>query len=249
VSYRQLNPDEIVTTLEMLQQRIAERFPESHLAQFCKELVQVAHKAVQRSRWIRKPLLPLRLGLTLLVAGLVGVLIFTIDGISLSRAIPDVGELLQSLEAALSSIVLLGAAMFFLLTLEIRVKRRRALKAIYELRAMVHIVDMHQLTKDPMDPRLVGTKTVSSPDRRMTAFELSRYLDYCSELLAMIGKIGALYVHEFTDSVVISAVDGLQHQTDGITQKIWHKMRIVDRIIASEEVAKASRDAAAPGGA
>ena len=45
--------------------------------------------------------------------------------------------------------MLVGAGVFFLMTLETRVKRRRALEAIRELRAIAHIVDMHQLTKDP----------------------------------------------------------------------------------------------------
>ena len=45
--------------------------------------------------------------------------------------------------------VLIGAAIFFLVTLETRVKRRRALAALHELRAIAHIIDMHQLTKDP----------------------------------------------------------------------------------------------------
>ena len=42
-----------------------------------------------------------------------------------------------------------GIAAFFFLTLETRLKRQRALKAIRELRSLAHIIDMHQLTKDP----------------------------------------------------------------------------------------------------
>ena len=33
-----------------------------------------------------------------------------------------------------------------------------------------------------------GPDTPSSPLRRMTPFELTRYLDYCSEMLAIISK-------------------------------------------------------------
>ena len=46
-------------------------------------------------------------------------------------------------------IVLMGAALFFLVTIEDRLKRRRALTALHELRSIVHVIDMHQLTKDP----------------------------------------------------------------------------------------------------
>ena len=34
--------------------------------------------------------------------------------------------------------------------------------------------------------------TESSPRSSLTSFELFRYLDYCSELLAHVGKLGAL---------------------------------------------------------
>jgi hypothetical protein len=57
---------------------------------------------------------------------------------------------------------------------------------------------MHQLTKDP--ERLLATHqdTASSPQRTMTRAELWRYLDYCSELLSLTGKIGALFVQRWT---------------------------------------------------
>jgi len=42
------------------------------------------------------------------------------------------------LEAGINDIVLIGAGIFFLGTLEVRVKRSRALKALNELRAIAH---------------------------------------------------------------------------------------------------------------
>jgi len=56
---------------------------------------------------------------------------------------------------------------------------------------------MHQLTKDPDRAAGRGQSTDSSPARVMSTFELGRYLDYCSELLSLISKIGALYVQDF----------------------------------------------------
>ena len=44
---------------------------------------------------------------------------------------------------------LIGAAVLFLVTLEVRLRRQRALAAIHELRSLAHVVDMHQLTKHP----------------------------------------------------------------------------------------------------
>ena len=62
----------------------------------------------------------------------------------------------------------------FLVTLEVRLKRRRALAAIHELRAMAHIIDMHQLTKDP---DRIGTDEGPrmASGRLMSADEVSRY--------------------------------------------------------------------------
>ena len=57
---------------------------------------------------------------------------------------------------------------------------------------MAHIVDMHQLTKDPERLLQGGPATPSSPQRTMTPFELGRYLDYSSEMLSMISKTAAI---------------------------------------------------------
>ena len=107
------------------------------------------------------------------------------------------------LEAGLNDIVLIGAAIFFFLTLETRYKRQRALKAIHELRTVAHIIDMHQLTKDPhrITRKQVYSSTGLSPKLRMTPFQLRRYLEYCSEMLSLTGKIAAVYVQEFDDGV------------------------------------------------
>ena len=87
---------------------------------------------------------------------------------------------------------------------------------------------MHQLTKDP-ERLSSGMNTPSSPQRRMTPFELARYLDYCSEMLAVTSKIAALYVQDFNDPVTLAAVDEVQDLTGGLSQKIWQKIMIFDR--------------------
>jgi len=40
----------------------------------------------------------------------------------------------------------------------------------------------------------------------MTPFELGRYLDYCSEMLSLTGKVAALYAQDLDDPVVVEAV-------------------------------------------
>lgn len=125
-----------------------------------------------------------------------------------------------------------GLPCFFFLNLETRLKRQRALKAIHELRSIAHIIDMHQLTKDP--ERIVAgapldTATVKRPQNPA---ELIRYLDYCSDLLALISKIAALYVQNFDDPVTLAAVNEVETLTNGLSRKIYQKIIILDRIIA-----------------
>jgi hypothetical protein len=64
----------------------------------------------------------------------------------------------------------------------------------------------------------------------MTRFELTRYLDYCSEMLALIGKLAALYGERMRDSVVIDAVNDIENLTTGLGRKIWQKITIIEAL-------------------
>lgn len=135
-------------------------------------------------------------------------------------------EMLQSLEASVNLLILFGGAVWFTLTLEERFKRRRVLDALHRLRALAHVIDMHQLTKDPtfiFDVR----ETAASPQRLMNRFELNRYLDYCSEMLAVIGKLAALYGERVRDGVVIEAVNDIENLTTSLGRKIWQKITVL----------------------
>lgn len=62
------------------------------------------------------------------------------------------------------------------------------------------------------------------PRRRL----LGRYFDYCSEMLAVVSKIGALYVQNFADPVAVTAVDEIETLTAGLSRKIWQKIMILE---------------------
>ena len=112
---------------------------------------------------------------------------------TLGLDVDGLGSMLQAIESAAQDVIFLGVAIFFLLTIEGRLKRRVALRDLRQLRAVVHIVDMHQLTKDPEHLLAPAMRTPSSPERQFTRFELSRYLDYCTELLSLSSKLAALH--------------------------------------------------------
>ncbi len=242
--YRNLNSAELVQTARSLQQRISERFPASGLSKVVGELVQVAEEAADVSEWLAKPHRPLRVlgwaGIGLIVVLLFAALVTAGNFLQAGPAFSSVADLLQGLDAAINEVVVTGVAIFFLFTLEVRLKRAKALRALHVLRSMAHIIDMHQLTKDP--ERSLNhdrkTDTASSPKRTLTPFELTRYLDYCAEALSVISKLAALYVQRFDDPVTLSAVNDIEQLTSGLSRKIWQKIMIVDRCIAPPALAE-----------
>jgi len=237
--YRRLDPSKIVETVEALQGRVESRFPGSGLSKIVAELKKVAAETVSRTDWIQKPQIALRCGVAALSAGtaaLMAVLLMHIRQFQFD----DFTNSIQALDASISSVVFIGAAILFLVSWENRIKRDRALSAIHELRAMAHIVDMHQLTKDPETYSGRGRQDASPPRRPMTSFELNRYLDYCSESLALLSKIAALYVQEFQDPIVLDAVDDVEDLTSGLSRKIWQKITILENF---DRAAAARQDA------
>ena len=237
--YRNLNADLIVETCRANNQRITERFAGSGLSKVSAELLAVSEHAAELSAWLAKPHVPLRALAGLGIAAVMVIVVGVATSVKFSFTISSVAEFLQGSEAAINEVVFIGIAAFFFLTLETRLKRRRALKAIHELRSIAHIIDMHQLTKDP--ERIAGPPVAEPPSakRPQSPTELIRYLDYCSDLLALISKIAALYVQNFDDPVTLSAVNEVENLTNGLSRKIWQKIMIFDRILAPGTAAPA----------
>jgi hypothetical protein len=225
--YRFLDAAKTVATIEKLQKRIEERFPESGLSEVCKEVCKVALENKNRADWIAKPKIWIRLGVAAAILLSLFGLAYTISVADISFRTFDVSEFVQISEAALNEFVLIGAAVFFLVTIETRLKRARAMDALHELRDIAHVIDMHQLTKDPSILLGKAIVTPSSPEREMNAYRLSRYLDYCSEMLSLTGKITALYASNFRDPVVLSAVNELEVLTTSLSRKIWQKIMLL----------------------
>jgi hypothetical protein len=246
-AYRQLQPDKIVTTIELLSRRIHERFPESGLYRVGLELHRISQEAVVRAQKIRRPNLWLRAAIVLLVAVLVGFVSQVVRNVRVEKDAWELEQLVQSFEAAISSSVFLGAAIFFLFSLELRMKRKRAFDAVRELRSLAHIIDMHQLTKDPERVTGRGPLTASSPKRTMTPFELGRYLDYCSEMLSLVSKTGALYVQEFPDPPTVEAFDRMTNLTTDLSRNIWQKIMILESTVEPGMEGSDKKTAAARG--
>jgi hypothetical protein len=229
--YRSLDAALIVQTCRFTRERIAGRFAGSGLSQVAAELGAVSEAAAAQASWLARPHLPLR---ALAVTGIAAIFLI-IAGVALHVKVQptfgSIAEFLQGLDAAINEVVFIGVAAFFFLTMETRLKRRRALGAIHELRSIAHIIDLHQLTKDP--DCLAETPAAGEGHARLpqNPGELVRYLDHCSDLLALISKIAALYVQNFNDPVTLAAVNEIENLTNGLSRKIWQKIMIIDRVL------------------
>ncbi len=238
-----LDPKKIVDTVGRLEERIGERFPDSGLRGVCWQLHEISKHMIERAEWIGRPVMKLRVvtwGICVLIL-LVTILPFyyllgSDETLNLGAPEGGVAGFIQLMESAINDVVLIGAAIFFFLTIETRYKRERALKAMHELRTIAHIIDMHQLTKDPhrILRKRIYQSTDLSPKLELTPFLLRRYLDYCSEMLALTGKIAAVYVQEFDDPVAMASASELETLTAGLSSKIWQKISILDTTSESD---------------
>jgi hypothetical protein len=137
-AYRQLRAEEIVSTLERLNARIGERFPGSGLSRVAGQVLAVARENAAQVQALKRSNPWFRGAIWVLLALAAALAVWTAFELASGRRnwIPESGaELIQEVEAALGLVVYLGAALLFLLTLDSRWRRRRALRAIHELRA------------------------------------------------------------------------------------------------------------------
>ena len=222
--YRELSFPKIHLTLQSLKQRITERFPESSLRKVADELEVLSAETEAKAKHIAEPHMNLRIIIGFTIASAIILIGLSINMLDFKPQKFAIQEALPLLEAVLNEIIIFGAAIFFLISLETRIKRAKALKALHEFRALAHVIDMHQLTKDNEDQK---NNTASSPLRAMSKHELSRYLDYCSEMLSLIGKLAALYAQNLPDSEVLSAVNDVEDLCNSLSRKIWQKIMII----------------------
>lgn len=86
---------------------------------------------------------------------------------------------------------------------------------------------MHQLTKDPERLRDDFHSTAQTVQLGLTAIELANYLDYCSELLSMVGKTAALFGEDTEDRITLSTITGIEDLTNQLSGKIWTKIGLL----------------------
>jgi len=146
---RQLDATEIIRAITKLRQRIKERFPDRNLENVCASLLAIAKDSKEKIEWINTPNILLRMVVGLIVLAAILAFIASLRVVDISMSEMHLLDVVTLLEAGMNDLVLIGAALFFLFTIESRIKRNRSIKALNEIRSIAHVIDMHQLTKDP----------------------------------------------------------------------------------------------------
>ena len=218
--YRSLDGAQIIETITRLQRRIDERFPDSGLTGVCGDLLSAATESTTRVARLRRPNLILRTISWALIVVLVYIGMEALLHLRLGTGWDDIANFLQTSQA-IQNVVFIGLAVLFLANVETRIRRHRTLAALHELSSIAHLVDMHQLAKDPDQYLTERVTTTSSPRQTLTPFELSRYLGYCTEMLSLTSKVATLYLEDFPDAVVLEGVNDLESLTTGLSHKIW----------------------------
>lgn len=227
--YRHLDEEHIKKTTRDVAARVAQDFPGSGLSSVARELSTIASETGRHIRELRKPRWRLRIGIwSVIVLVLLLALALPVT-LNLHNDVSGVLGFMQGVESSINNLVFVSIAIYFLLNVELRAKREATLKSLHELRSIAHVVDMHQLSKDPFYAISGITRTAEDGgQRRLSTGELANYLDLCSELLSMVSKLAALYAHNLNDSTVLGAVGEVEQVCDGLAAKIWQKIMILD---------------------
>jgi hypothetical protein len=236
-SYERLDGSEVRAVISYLGERIDTYLPRHPgLRAATDQLGTIADSLLDRRRrapaqraalvWTSRALI-----IVVLAVSLLAVVIAVRDAVEMVGSVAAF-QWLPVVESLINDLVFAGIAIWFLLSLADRVVRNDLIRRLHRLRSLAHIIDMHQMSKDPAallpDTALgdIAADDVVSP-RTMSVRDYALYLDYCSELLSLTSKAAALCAEESTDALVLETVSEIEILTTGMSRKIWQKISLL----------------------
>ncbi|MER8436435.1 hypothetical protein NKH36_00515 [Mesorhizobium sp. M1312] len=233
--YRTLDSKLIIETAERLEKRVADRFPDRGLRGVAIELVSLSRDLAKAAKALEAPIWWLRGVVIAAIAA--GALMFLFVGtiLPLGRisGTRDAVQSVQGIESLINMIILAVLGFLALIRTEERIKRKQVFRKLHGLRSLIHVIDMHQLTKDPAALSTDFKPTSHSPARITDRADLARYLDYCSEMLSITGKIAALFAQSVNDNVVVDGVNDIETLSSNLSRKVWQKITLIDGSLRS----------------
>ncbi|RWO81170.1 MAG: hypothetical protein EOS18_10335 [Mesorhizobium sp.] len=228
--YRTLDAKLIIETAERLEKRVAERFPDTGLRGVAIELVSLSRDLAKAAKALEAPIWWLRgvVIVTIAAGAVMFLFVGTILPLGRISGTHDAIQSVQGIESLINMIILAMLGFLALIRTEERIKRKQVFRKLHGLRSLIHVIDMHQLTKDPAALSTDFKPTSHSPARITDRADLARYLDYCSEMLSITGKIAALFAQSVNDDVVVDGVNDIESLGSNLSRKIWQKITLID---------------------
>ena len=228
----QLAAGHVGSTVEQLERRIHARFGERGLTKAARDLGRLVdlvqtEAAQSRDRLRRTKLAARTAGIIIVGATLIalafGLRSAAVDGLA------HTADWVPLVESVVNDLVFAAIAVVFLWAFPERLERRALLRLLHRLRSLAHVIDMHQLSKDPEQTSPSYTPTAQSVRHGLDVEQLHHYLDYCSEMLSLTAKTAALCAEHSTDGVVLETVSYIETLTTDLSNKIWQKISLLPR--------------------
>ncbi|GLS40502.1 hypothetical protein GCM10010869_60990 [Mesorhizobium tianshanense] len=228
--YRTLDSKLIIETAERLEKRVADRFPDAGLRGVAIELVSLSRDLAKAAKALEAPIWWLRgIVIASIAAGaMMFLFVGTILPLGRISGNHDAIQSVQGIESSINMIILAVLGFLALIRTEERIKRKQVFRKLHGLRSLIHVIDMHQLTKDPAVLSTNFKPASHSPARITDRGDLARYLDYCSEMLSITGKIAALFAQSVNDNVVVDGVNDIETLASNLSRNIWQKITLID---------------------
>ena len=228
----QLSADHVGDTVAHLERRILARFGERGLTKAARDLGQLVDRVrseagESNTRQRRRTRIARTLSV-IVIAATVFALIFGLRSAAAGGLARPV-DWVPFIESVINDLVFAAIAVLFLWAIPERLERRSLLRLLHRLRSLAHVIDMHQLSKDPEQITAHYEPTAESIQHGLDAEELYHYLYYCSEMLSLTAKTAALCGEHTTDGVVLETVSTIETLTTELSNKIWQKISLLPR--------------------
>jgi hypothetical protein len=228
----QLAADHVGATVAQLERRIVARFGERGLTKAARDLgrlVDLVQTEARESRArLRRTTLAGRATSITIIAATAFALVVSLRS-AVTNGLARVVDWVPLVESTINDLVFAAIAVVFLWAMPERLERRALLRVLHRLRSLAHVIDMHQLSKDPEQVMPTYVPTEQSVPHGLDAEQLHHYLNYCSEMLSLTAKAAALSAEHSSDGVVLETISTIEVLTTDLSHKIWQKISLLPR--------------------
>jgi hypothetical protein len=216
-----LHPGRIVETAENLARRVSTKFPDSNLAGLSVELAGIARATDQRAHRVRMPIYLIRVACGLVVLLALSGLVLLVRHIHTRWEFNTIADVFESADAGVNILIVFAGGLWFLITIEARFKRKRALAYMGELLEFIRLIDVTQLYFTPELYVSGGLPGGTTPRFDYT------YLLFCTEMLAVIGCLAPLYTRDNLDETVWRAASDVESLANSIEDRLLSKAQAI----------------------